>query len=515
MKEADYSMVPKWVFWLIPLLEGMAVMVLEAMTAKYLTPIYGETLQVWGTSVGVTLGGLALGYFLGGHFAGRRRELLWPVLLGASVIMVLTPALAGWLIPNVVSGNLLRDSLLVSCCLLLPALALVGMTPGLVVAELAARDVEADSGTLAGRVFALSTVGSIVAILLTGFWAVPAFGVTVPLLAAGTLLGLPSTYVFLKNKKWLGLVGPVTLVLGIVVHVQHRFPTAASLETLYYSEGILGQVLVGDFGFQHRDGRAGKGRAMYVNRMPQTTIDLESGQALFSPYIDFVDYATLPAGKGKVLLLGLGGGNLVRRYRAQGRQVDVCELDGRVVQASRTYFYRDLEDADTRYFIDDARHYLRSTPEKYQAIVFDIFKGENPPHHAFTKEAFQDAGARLLPGGFVVVNFLGRTGGERSLGPRAVIRTLEAAGFHIRVLAIPNIDNVIVVASPFGSPELDGKMRGFEIPLGQIALGDAPVLEDDRPVLEFIHAETAAWTRDWYNKNYTYRFMKENIPLFR
>ena len=95
MKEADYSMVPKWVFWLIPLLEGMAVMVLEAMTAKYLTPIYGETLQVWGTSVGVTLGGLALGYFLGGHFAGRRRELLWPVLLGASVIMVLTPALAG------------------------------------------------------------------------------------------------------------------------------------------------------------------------------------------------------------------------------------------------------------------------------------------------------------------------------------------------------------------------------------------------------------------------------------
>jgi predicted membrane-bound spermidine synthase len=498
--------------WAVPFLEGTAVMVLEAMTAKYLTPIYGETLQVWGTSVGVTLVGLAVGYFLGGYFATRKGNVLWWALAMAAGWLMLTPALATRLIPLLVSGDLARDSLLVSMALLLLPLAAVGMTPGLVVARLAS---EADAGAVAGRVFACSTVGSIAAIFLTGFWAVPSFGVSLPLIGAGALLALPPLVMLLLARKWAVLGLPLALVLGVADHAAHRFPASASLETRYYSEGILGQILVGDFGFQHHDGKQGRGRALYVNRVPQTTIDLATGAALFSPYIDFVDFAAAPAGEGDVLLLGLGGGNLVRRFRAQGRKVDVCELDARVVEASRKYFYQDLGDAGTRYFTDDARHYLRSTPDRYQAIVFDIFKGENPPHHAFTQEAFEDTKARLLPGGFVVINFLGRTEGPRSQGPRAVIRTLQAAGYRLRVLAIPRLDNVIVMASPTVTPVVDARVQAYEVPLASIRTDDVPVLVDDRPLLELLNAETAAWNRNYYNQNFTYRFLKENIPLFR
>lgn len=498
--------------WAVPFLEGTAVMVLEAMTAKYLTPIYGETLQVWGTSVGVTLVGLALGYFLGGYFAGRHKDVLWWALAAASVLLMLTPALAMRLIPVLVSGDLVRDSLLLSMALLLPPLALVGMTPGLVVALLSKGR---DAGQVSGRVFAYSTLGSIVAIFLTGFWAVPTFGVTLPLIVAGVLLGIPPMVTLLRQRRWWVLVLPLALVLGLLDHASRRFPADASLQTLYYSEGILGQVLVGDFDFQHHDGKQGRGRALYVNRVPQTTIDLGTGEALFSPYIDFVDYATGPAGKGDALLLGLGGGNLVRRFRVQGRKVDVCELDARVVEASRNYFHRDRGDAGSRYFTDDARHYLRSTPDRYQVIVFDIFKGENPPHHAFTREAFADTRSRLLPGGFIVINFLGRTEGPRSQGPRAVIRTLQAAGYQLRVLAIPRLDNVIVIARPDALPAMDARVQAYEVPLASIATADVPVLVDDRPVLELLNAETSSWNRNWYNQNFTYRFLKENIPLFR
>lgn len=487
-------------------------MVLEAMTAKYLTPIYGETLQVWGASVGVTLVGLALGYFLGAYFAGRKAPVLWWALAVAAALLMLTPALAMRLIPLLVSGDLVRDSLFLSMALLLPPLALVGMTPGLVVAQLSEGQ---DAGRVSGRVFAASTVGSIAAIFLTGFWAVPAFGVTLPLITAGALLAVPPTIMLLRQRRWWVLGLPLALVLGLLDHSSHRFPASASLQTLYYSEGILGQVLVGDFDFQHHDGKQGRGRALYVNRVPQTTIDLGNGDALFSPYIDFVDYTAGPAGKGDALLLGLGGGNLVRRFRAQGRKVDVCELDARVVEASRTYFHRDWGDTGTRYFTDDARHFLRTSQDRYGVIVFDIFKGENPPHHAFTKEAFADTRARLLPGGFIVINFLGRTEGPRSLGPRAVIRTLQAAGYRLRVLAIPRLDNVIVMASPDASPVVDARVQAYEVPMAQIATADVPVLVDDRPVLELLNAETSSWNRNWYNQNFTYRFLKENIPLFR
>jgi predicted membrane-bound spermidine synthase len=500
------------VLWAVPFLEGTAVMVPEAMTAKYLTPIYGETLQVWGTSMGVTLVGLAMGYFLGGYLSGRAGTVLWWVLAAASAWLMLTPALALRLIPVLVSGDLVRDSLLLSIALLLPPLALVGMTPGLVVAQLSQGN---NAGEVSGRVFAFSTIGSILAIFVTGFWAVPNFGVTVPLLTAGAMLAVPPLVVLLQRRRWWVLLLPIALVLGVLDHSSHRFPQDASLRTLYYSEGILGQVLVGDFDFQHHDGKQGKGRALYVNRVPQTTIDLGSGEALFSPYIDFVDYASGPAGKGDALLLGLGGGNLVRRFRAQGRKVDVCELDARVVEASRNYFHRDRGDAGTRYYTDDARHFLRTAPDRYQTIIFDIFKGENPPHHAFTREAFEETKARLLPGGFVVINFLGRTEGPRSQGPRAVIRTLQAAGYGIRVLAIPRLDNVIVMASPFGIPQVDARVQAYEVPLATMPLGDVPILVDDRPVLELLTAETSSWNRNWYNQNFTYRFLKENIPLFR
>ena len=53
-------------FFLLSFIEGGAVMATELLGAKMLAPYFGSSLYVWATVLAVTLGGLAIGYFLGG-----------------------------------------------------------------------------------------------------------------------------------------------------------------------------------------------------------------------------------------------------------------------------------------------------------------------------------------------------------------------------------------------------------------------------------------------------------------
>lgn len=502
------------ILFTLAFLEGAGVMMLEAMTAKYLSPIYGDSLHVWATAVGLTLVSLTLGYFLGAALAEKRPGLLFPVMLSAGTYIALVPVLAAFVIPRVITGAILLDCLLVgSVCLLLP-LALLGMVPALLVAHLS--DGQEDSGAVAGRVFGISTVGGIVAVFLAGFVLVPNVGVSLPLMLAGTALAAVPAWQLLRQGRYAALAGPGLVLLAFGLQGQVDFPKGGDFRMRYYSEGILGQVMVADFAYASPQRQKRIGRALYVNRVPQTLIDLETGQPLFSPYIDWMNEATqvMPEGMD-VLMLGGGGGNLVRKLRQRKHRVDICELDARVTMASRKYFFPDRGDTGTQYITDDARHFLRTTEKQYDLIVFDIFKGENPPHHAFTVEAFADARARLKAGGALIINFLGRIEGERSDGPRALIRTIREAGFALTIIAMPKLDNVIVVAAEDTSPWAASSLKEYFVPEGRIDLQDAPVLEDDRPLLELLHTETATWNRQWYNKTYTYEYLKKDIPLYK
>jgi len=496
--------------WALTALEGAAVIVLETLCAKYLAPAYGDSLQVWASVMGVTLAGLTIGYFFGGHWAQKRPDIVWGVSLAAAASMMMVPSVATWLIPILTTGHLFTDSLTVAGILLLPILALMGMLPALIVQNLAQNST---SGKLAGRVFTVSTSGAIVAVYVTGFILIPVWGATLPLLFAAMALSLPALWVLIRQKRMFALTVALPLMFALGHHGSSRFPDGASLKVVEYNEGILGQVLVGDFDYQTPEGQTRKGRALYVNRMPQTMVDVVTGQALFSPYLDFMDVATHPVGNGDMLMLGLGGGNLVSRFLNQGRRVDVCELDERVVKASQQYFSLSNAGGAARFFVDDARHFIRKSPKKYDLIAYDIFKGESPPHHAFTVEAFEDAADILKPQGMIVINFLGRTQGERSKGPLSVIKTLQAGGFKTITLAIPKIDNVIVLAARDRIPPLDDRLLPYQV--ANLNLDAAEMLTDDRPMLELLHAETADWNRNWYYKTYTTRFLKEKVPLFR
>ncbi|HXH97285.1 MAG TPA: fused MFS/spermidine synthase, partial [Gaiellaceae bacterium] len=59
-------------------LAGAVLLGVEIAASRVLAPFFGNSLYVWGALIGVVLGGLAIGYWLGGALADRHPQ---PALL--------------------------------------------------------------------------------------------------------------------------------------------------------------------------------------------------------------------------------------------------------------------------------------------------------------------------------------------------------------------------------------------------------------------------------------------------
>jgi hypothetical protein len=97
---------PVFIILLISFIEGGSVMVVELLGAKIIAPYYGTSLYVWSSVLGVTLGALALGYFMGGQISRKypAEKNLFVVLLFGGFFTVIAPLIA----PKIL---LLTDSL--------------------------------------------------------------------------------------------------------------------------------------------------------------------------------------------------------------------------------------------------------------------------------------------------------------------------------------------------------------------------------------------------------------------
>jgi len=158
---------------------------------------------------------------------------------------------------------------------------------------------------------------------------------------------------------------------------------------------------------------------------------------------------------GKMLLLGLGGGSLVKMYDEGAWDIDVVEIDPVVAEVAHEYF--GLEDDMADVTIMDGRRFLKTRDTTYDLILIDAFGSSAIPFHLVTEEAFALVKARMAPDGVLAINI--ETDGwydtiVRSLG--ATLRTQFST-----VIALPLAEprnafgNLILVASnrPVEHPE--------------------------------------------------------------
>jgi spermidine synthase len=145
-----------------------------------------------------------------------------------------------------------------------------------------------------------------------------------------------------------------------------------------------------------------------------------------------------------MLMIGGGGGTLPRQYNLHYEcKVDVAEIDPKVVEVSREWFYLQPHE-DLRLHVEDGRMFLKLTDRHYDVILIDAFTGGGHiPFHLITREFFEEVRRHLAPGGVVAMNVINALDGPGGQLYRAIHKTLRAAGYA-NVYVFPKYRNVLV-----------------------------------------------------------------------
>jgi hypothetical protein len=173
-------------------IEGGSLMAVEMLSSKIIAPYYGASLYVWATIIGVTMGGLTIGYFFGGVLSEKKMFTL-PQLMMLFILSALCTFLiqvtSGWIMESTLHFDL-RLGILVSCVIfLLPPIICFGIISPVIIQMM--MDFRKQAGFSSGLIYSISTLGGILFTFLTGFVFISAFGVLFSINMVGLLLLVP------------------------------------------------------------------------------------------------------------------------------------------------------------------------------------------------------------------------------------------------------------------------------------------------------------------------------------
>jgi spermidine synthase len=430
---------------------GAVVLGMEIAASRVVAPFFGNSLFVWGSLIGVVLAGLSIGYWVGGWLADR-----WPTpsllaaVMGLGALLVLAipvfdePVLEA--IVNWDPGPRLNP-LFASIALFGPAsVVLAGVAP--IAVRLWARSL-ATLGQTAGRLFAISTAGSIAGTFATAFWLIPEFGTDQLLGIAAATLFVAATIVALSER--LILITALTAagaVLAGYAAVELAPETGGTLSRvqarnwspLYRTSGyVRGQEPADTTGLRLRYSKDTRYHRLSVaddetTRYLRFDNTYQSGMIIDRPFATAFEYADFfhllraynPNAR-RVLFIGLGGGSSPKRLWRDfpDLQLQAVELDPVVVDVAYRFFELPRNDR-LQVAVEDGRRYLDDNEGRYDAILIDAFFADAIPFHLFTTEFMELAHSRLNPGGVIMTNAIGSIAGARSRLFRSVYRTYRA-----------------------------------------------------------------------------------------
>ena len=509
-------------FYFLSFLEGASVMAAELLGAKMLAPYFGTSLYVWASVLGITLGGLAMGYFSGGILSEKKNteRNLYYVLLASALFLVLMPLMAKAVMIHTAGLSLILSILISSVVFLLPPVFFMGMVSPLIVQCLL--DNQADqihrSGKAAGTVYGISTMGGITATFFLGFYCIPNFGLTKPAIIMGIILGVVPFVKLISAKKFFSLLFPLAAFISFN---SSKLPVENSdIKILYSSEGLLGQIIVADYPLYEGGKKAdGSQRILFVNRSTQTIVTTKGGEKSFFEYVSLISEktkTTTPANR-HALVLGLGGGSMANELVKNGYEVEAVELDERMPEVAKKYF--GLNES-VYVHMDDARHFIsrqkvEGRRQKYDAIVLDVFIGEVNPNHLFTQEFFAELNPLLADSGNFFINGNGYWAGDIGKGMRSVCKTLVNSGFDVEVVPTGKNEDYrnLEFVSTISKNKI-GKATGNEI--SSVSLEDAIILSDEKPRLELLNEDANKRWREGCMKYFLSGYYSgRDVLLFR
>lgn len=463
----------------------------EIAVARLMAPFFGASTIVWANTIGVVLVALSLGYWLGGRLADRDPSLagLCKMVLAAAILLAAVPFVARPFfdisveaLDSISAGAFAGSLLAVLALVAVPVLMLGAASPYAL--RLAVPDVE-HAGRTAGRLYAISTAGSLAGTMLSSLLLIPVVGTQRTFLAFALAIALAAV----AGLGW--RFAPVAAAIAAAIAIPVGTVKGSEDGAVIYeteTETQYAQVV------EEPDGD----RVLQLNEGQAIHSLYKPGSYLTGRYWDgliVLPFAALERPPERVAILGNAAGTAARMYGHYfpSARVDGVEIDGELTEIGRRFF--DLAGPDLHTHTADARPWLRRSDGDYDVIVVDAYRQPYIPFYLATSEFFDLVREKLAPGGAVVVN-IGHPEGNDDL-ERAVAATMATAFSTVIRDPLEDSNTLLLGSEAPASPErLLAAIGGLPDELGNLAaiesqrigpmLAGGPVYSDDRAPVEWL-----------------------------
>jgi predicted membrane-bound spermidine synthase len=499
----------RFVLYLLVFAGGAATMGVEMCASRLLAPYFGNSLPVWGLLIGLLLAYLATGYFLGGRLADRypQASVLHRLAAWAGFVIGLIPYLAHPILrysvvglANYRAGAVLGSLLSVLALFSVPVILLGCISPFAIRLRM---QNAASSGNVAGRIYALSTVGSLIGTFASVFLLIPNLGTrrTICVIAL-SLLTIAVAGLFQTAGRRALLY---TLLLAFITALQ-----LLSLGAIKPSQGMIYEM---DSAYNY---------IQVLRNGEEIVLKLNEGEGIQSAYhpqqvltgyvfdyfllVPFFRSGQFSPPVSSLCLIGLGGGTSARQYSAVfgAIPIDGVEIDPAIVDVGRRFL--DLNLSNLHVVVEDGRYFLAHSRQLYDVIIIDAYRPPYIPFQLTTVEFFRQVRDHLTPDGVVAMN-VARTETDYTLVD-AIASTLKAVYPSVYVVDMLGNLNSIVISSrqPSELGVITARLSGLSDPvLSDVALRakgrmrefvtpNRQVLSDDHaPVEQIVHAIVARY----------------------
>ncbi len=466
----------------------------EIAAVRLLSPYFGASTIVWANTIGVVLVALSVGYWLGGRWADRRPDMrsLCLLALTAAVLLAVVPFVADPLLDvavdaldSISAGAFVGSLIGVLGLVAVPVLLLGAVTPYAV--RLGVKEVER-AGEVAGRLYALSTAGSLVGTLLSALLFIPLVGTRRTFLIFALAIAVVAVIGLRPARRYALAPAAIAALIALPVGTLKADADGGRVIHEADTEYQYARVVERTDGSRALELNEGQAQHSIYNRDSVLTGDVWDGHLV-------LPFTALGRPPRRVAILGNAAGTTSRAYERffPGTRVDGVEIDAELSEIGRRFF--DMSNPRLRLFHEDARPYLRRTDARYDVISVDAYRQPYIPFYLATEEFFELVRDRLAPGGVVIVN-AGHPEDQDEL-EKVLTATMQAVFPHVLRDPIEDTNTLIVGGdSPLSAmalrraiPSLPAGLRDTaREAAGRIAapLEGGRVYTDDRAPVEWL-----------------------------
>jgi spermidine synthase len=409
-------------------LSGLTALGAQVVWTRMLSLIFGATTYTFSLILAIFLTGLGIGSSFGAAIAktspNPRIALGWTQVGLCAALAWAAYATSGslpyWPInPSISSSPVFsfQLDLMRGIWVMLPGAILWGMSFPLALASVAARG--QDPGRLVGGVYAANTLGAIIGALVTGLILVATIGTQ---MTQQVLIGLAALSGLLMLMPGEGevrkpLASTPVVVIGVALIAGLLARAVPPLPGILVAYGRYAATWLGQNEIIYVD--EGVTASVAVSRTPNGVLNYHNAgkvQASSEPQDmrlqRMLGHITtlVPKNPARVLVIGCGAGvtaGAVSIDPAVKRQT-IAEIEPLVPRVVSTHFaehnFDVVRNPKVDVHLDDARHYLLTTDEKFDAITSDPLdpwvKGAAT---LYTREFFEVVKQHLNPGGVVTL----------------------------------------------------------------------------------------------------------------